>query len=80
MVYRIYRFNPKLCVSASKLSGCIEKQKSKVVIAMPTSGEIVQLNEKILISGFNCINTRLGFDSEILMAQTIVAKTVKKWL
>ena len=41
-------FNPSLCSFASKLSACIKRQKFIVIIAMPTCGEIVQLDEKLL--------------------------------
>lgn len=41
-------FNPILCSFVSKLSACIKRQKFIVIIAMPTCGEIVQLDEKLL--------------------------------
>ena len=34
-----YGFNPRKCNSASTLSGCIEREISRVIIALPTSNE-----------------------------------------
>ena len=62
-----YGFNPRKCNSASSLSGSIERDLSKVIIALPTSNEIVDVFEKTLTGGFSCINTRLAFDTEILL-------------
>ena len=33
-------FNPRKCDSASTLSGSIEREMSKVIIALPTSSEV----------------------------------------
>ena len=60
-------FNPRKCNSASTLSGCIEREMSKVIIALPTSSEVVDIFEKTLTGGFSCVNTRLAFDTEILL-------------
>ena len=62
-----YSYNPRKCNSASTLSGCIEREMSKVIIALPNSSEVVDIFEKTLTGGFSCINTRLGFDTEILL-------------
>ena len=40
---------------------------SKIIIALPTSSEIVDIFEKTLTRGFSCVNTRLAFDTEILL-------------
>ena len=40
---------------------------SKAIILLPTKVEIVDLLEQTLIGGFHCINTRLLFDSKILL-------------
>ena len=32
----MYGFNPRKCNSASSMSGCIERQMSKIVLALPT--------------------------------------------
>ena len=60
-------FNPRKCNSASTLSGCIERERSNVIIALPTSSEVVDIFEKTLTGGFSCVNTRLAFDTEILL-------------
>ena len=36
-------------------------------IATPTDAEHVGIFEKTLIGGFSCVNTRLAFDTEILL-------------
>ena len=62
-----YGFNPRKCNSASSLSGSIERDLSKVIIALPTSNETVDMFEQTLTGGFSCVNTRLAFDTEILL-------------
>ena len=62
-----YGFNPRKCNSASSLSGTIERDLSKVIIAPPTSYETVDIFEQTLTGGFTCVNTRLAFDTEILL-------------
>ena len=60
-------YNPRKCNSASTISSCIERKMSKVIIALPTSNEVVDIFEKTLTGGFSCVNTRLAFDTEILL-------------
>ena len=60
-------YNPRKCNSASTLSGCIEREMSKVITALPISNEVVDIFEKTLTGGFSCVNTRLAFDTEILL-------------
>ena len=62
-----YRFNPRKCNSASSLSGSIERDLSKVIIALPTSKENIDIFEQTLTGGFSCLNIRLAFDREILL-------------
>ena len=62
-----YGFNPRKFNSASTLSGSIEIDLSKIIISLPTSKEHVELFEKTLIGGFSFVNTRLSFDTEILL-------------
>ena len=40
-------FNPRKCNSGSTLSSCIEREMSKVIIALPTSSEIVDILKKL---------------------------------
>ena len=60
-------YNPRKCNSASKLSSCIQREQSKIILPLPTSNLIMEIFEKTLMSGFSCINTRLSFDTEILI-------------
>ena len=64
---KMFKFNPRKCNSASSFSGCVHRDKSKCLIALPTGVEQVKLFEKTLIGGFSCVNTCLAFDSQILI-------------
>ena len=55
-----YVYNPRKCNSASTLGKCIEREMSKIIIALPTSSEIFDIFEKTLTGGFSCVNTRLA--------------------
>ena len=60
-------FNPRKCNSASKLSGCIQREQSKIILALPTNNSFMEIFEKTLTGGFSCVNTPLSFDTELLM-------------
>ena len=62
-----YDFNLRKCNSASSLSGCIEREMSKVIWALTTKYQHVETFEQTIIGGFSSINTRLAFDSQILL-------------
>ena len=62
-----YGFNPRMCNSAKSLTSSIERDFSKVIIALPTTNEIVDVSEQTLTGGFTCVNTCLAFDTEILL-------------
>ena len=64
---KIFKFNPKRCNSASSFSGCVHRHKSKCLIVLRTDAEQVKHFERILIGSFSCVNTRLAFDSQILL-------------
>ena len=64
---KMFKFNPRKCNSASSFNECVHRDKSKCLIALPTDVEQVKLFEKTLIGGFSCVNTRLAFDSQILI-------------
>ena len=49
------------------MSGCIEREMSKIILALPTKYEYVESFEEAVIGGFSCANTRLAFDSQILL-------------
>ena len=62
-----YGFNPRKCNSASSMSGCIEREMSKIILALPTKHDHVESFEETVIGGFSCVNTRLALDSQILL-------------
>ena len=62
-----FGFNPRKCNSASTLSGCVQRDQSKVIISLPTNFKHAEIFEKTLIGGFTCVNTRIGFDTEVLL-------------
>ena len=64
---RLFKYNARKCNSASSFSGTVHGDKSKRLIALPTDAEHVTYFEKMLIGGFSCLNTRLAFDTEILL-------------
>ena len=63
----MHGFNPRKCNSASSISGCIEREMSKTILALPTKCEHVEVFEETVIGGFSCVNTRLVFDTLILL-------------
>ena len=62
-----FGFNPRKCNSASTLSGCVQRNQSNVIISLPTNFKHAEIFEKTLIGGFTCVNTRVGFDTEVLL-------------
>lgn len=62
-----YGLNPRKCNSSATFSGCVERERSKVIIALPTSNEFVNIFETTLTGGFSAVNTRLAFDTEVLL-------------
>ena len=44
--------NPRKCNSASKISGCILCEPSKVILALPINNLIIEIFEKNLDRGF----------------------------
>ena len=61
--HELYGFNLRRCNSASTLSGCTEREMSKVIIALPTSNESVEIFEETITVGFSSVYTRLVFDT-----------------
>ena len=45
----------------------MQRNQSKVIISLPTCFKHAEIFEKTLIGGFACVNTRIGFDTEILL-------------
>ena len=66
-MYKKYYYIIRKCNSASTLSGCIQRDLSKVILTLPTCNDHVEVFEKTLTGGFSSVNTRMGFDMEILL-------------
>ena len=62
-----FKYNLCKCNSASLFRGCVQRNKSKCYVALPSDAEHVRLFEKTLIGGFSCVITRLAFVTEILI-------------
>ena len=60
-------YNPRIINSASKLSGCIQREKSKCILVLPINSVQMEVFEKTVCGGFSAVNNRLAFDTEILM-------------
>lgn len=78
-----YKFKLRRCNSASTLSGCIQRgciQRNlrNFIIALPIDAETIGLLEKTLIRGFSLVNTRLSFDTNILMQNSKVSEIIKR--
>ena len=50
-MHKMYGFNSRRCNSTSTLSGCIERNLSKVIVALPGNKEDMMLFEKTLTGG-----------------------------
>ena len=60
-----YGFNPRKCNLASSMSGCIQREMSTSILALPTKVKHAEIFEQTVIGGFSSVNTRLAFDSQI---------------
>ena len=58
-IQNTYGFNQRKCNSASSMSGCIEKEMSKIILALPTKYDHIKIFEETVIGGFSCINTKI---------------------
>ena len=61
------------CNSASKLSSGIQREQSKINLALPTNNYVMEIFEKSLTGGLNCVNTRLYFGTELLIENVVSA-------
>ena len=73
-----YGFNPRKCNSASTMSGCIEREMSKVIITLPTKLEHVEIFEEMVTGDFSRVNNRLAFDTQILLPNLIEPENIAK--
>ena len=46
-----YGFNPRRCNSASSMSGCIEREMSRIILALPTKFDHVEILEQTVTGG-----------------------------
>ena len=67
MMNNKYGFNPRKSNSASSMSGCIERKMSKVILALPAKLDHVKIFEQTVRGGLSSVNTRLAFDTQILL-------------
>ena len=67
VMHKTYGFNPRKCNSASVMSGYIEREMSKIILALPTKLGHVEIFEQKVTGGFNSVNTRLAFNTQILL-------------
>ena len=74
-----YGFNPRKCNSASTLSGCIEREMLRVILALQTSDEVVDIFEQTITGWFSSVNNRLAIDAEILLPNLIGKKTEEEF-
>ena len=49
------------------MSGYIEREMSKIILALPTKLDHVEIFEQTVTGGFSSVNTRLAFDTQILL-------------
>ena len=49
-------YNPRIINSASKLSSCIQREKSKCILALPVDNTQMEIFEKTVCGGFSSVN------------------------
>ena len=62
-----FGFNPRKCNSASSMSAAIEREMSKIILALQTKCDHVKIFEQMVEGSFSSVNTRFAFDSQILL-------------
>ena len=62
-----YGFNPRKCNSARSMSSYIEREMSRIILALPKKLEHVETFEQTVTGGFSSVSTRLAFDTQILL-------------
>ena len=63
----------------NSFSGCVHMDKSKCLTALSTDAQHVRVFKKTLIGGFSCVDTRLAFDTQILLAGNENEKVLLDW-
>ena len=72
-------YNSRIINSASKLSGCIQREKSKCILALPTDNIQMEIFEKTACGGYSSVNNRLSFDTELLMPNVTKNESLKSF-
>ena len=67
---KLFKYNAKKCNSASSFSEFVQRLKSKCSIALPIDAEIINVFEKTVMGGYSCVNTRVGFDTDLFLNNT----------
>ena len=67
LLQKLFKFKHRKCNSASSFSSCVQRFKSKCCIALETDAEVIRVFEKTLIEGYNCVNTRMAFDTDVFL-------------
>ena len=78
LLQKLFKYSPKICNSASSFSGCVHKLKSKCRIVLPTNAKTVRVFEKTVLGRYSCINTRIGFDTNLFLNDTKNEKVLFK--
>ena len=73
-----YGFNPKKFNSANSMSGCIEREMSRITLTLPTKLEHVEIFEQTVTGGFSLVNTKLAFDTQIVLPNLEYKDDVEK--
>ena len=78
LLQKLFKYNARKCNSVSSFSGCVQRLISKCSIALPTNAEIIKVFEKTVMGGYSCVNTRVGFDTDLFLKNTKKEKVVFK--
>ena len=78
LLQKLFKYNAKKSNSASSLSGCVHRLKSKCKIVLPTDAEILRVFEKTVMGGYSCTNRRMAFATDILLKDTKNEKVLFK--
>ena len=71
LLEKLFKVNPRKCNSVGSFSGCVQRNKSKCNIVLPTDAKKIKVFEKALIGGYSCVNTRAAFDTELFLRDKV---------
>ena len=49
------------------MRGCIEREMSRIILSLPTKLEHLEMFEQTVTGSFSPVNTRLAFDTQVLL-------------